>query len=367
MLIIDIDIDKKSKSTSLISDLKALTPYSPDSIQEDDFQEEISFNKIVKGNKKKKKDKKKGKKKKKNDDVELLSDIDDSNEEKQVDEFRFIDLEELLDEEREEDIEGDIVGVQKKNYDKLKKEENPYKKEFAEELTLLYNLLDELNKYNKKLEKKYDVMDNQKTRGMSKYTMDMAASILQGKTSKLQVIKEIASIKKTIADLKLKHDNKNKENSSALSHDALAVSYLQNIIKHGRSSFVTTLTKNDESEDVQIEGWDLDMSPGEASQYENYQNIIEDRLSNETNRYRDSEDGDTYIRYENAGVKLYIKRYIDSGEWEMVALDKNKQQIFDYPIPDRDSLGKMTFTDDGTFAADKYGRTYKVIEIINEY
>lgn len=363
MLIINIDVDETPKKTDLISDLKSLTSSS---FSYDSFDNELSLSKIVKDNKKKKKEKKKGKKKKK-ESVELLNEISDDEENVDNDAFNFIDLDELYDEEREEDIEGDIVGVQKKNYDKLKKDENNYKKEFAEELTLLYNLLEELNKYNKKLEKKYDALEGAKTRGVSKYTMDLASSILQGKTSKLQVIKEIASVKKTIADLKLKHDAKNKDNGAAVSNDALAVSYLQNIIKHGRTSFVDSLTKNDhDDDDIQIDGWDLDSNLGDALNYDKYHSMIDERLSSETNRYRDSEDGDKYIKYENLGVKLFIKRDIDTGDWELIALDKNRQQIYDYPIPDKKSLGKMKFTDDGSYASDKYGRSYKVIEYISE-
>lgn len=368
MLVINIDTEETTKKSSLISDLKALTPFNVETSSETSFTDEMSLSKIVKENKKKKKEKKKGKKKKR-DDVELLDDIDPDAEQSNDDEFFFIDLEEL--EEKEEDIAGDIVGVQRKNYSNLKKEENPYKQEFAEELTLLYDLLEELTNYTKKLEKKYDVLDGAKTRGISKYTMDLATSILQGKTSKLQVIKEIASVKKTIADLKLKLDAKSKDNSSSMNADTLAASYLQNIIKHGRTSFVDALSKGgtqnyDDTPDVDIEGWDTSGVLGEALQYDKYQDMIEERLSSETNRYRDSEDGDTYIRYENLGVKLYIKRCIDSGEWDIIALDKNKQQIFDYPIPDKDSLGKMKFSDDGTYASDKFGRSYKVIEYISE-
>lgn len=374
MYVINIDIENNNeqpKSIDLISDLKSLTMPSKSMMRDNPFEDEVSLNSIVKKNKKKKKEKKKDKKKK-NPDIELIDDIDpdlaDSDEQGG---FDLIDLEELLNDEREQDIEGDIVGFQKNNYDKLKKGENPYKKEFAEELTLLYNLLDDVTKYGKKLEKKYDSMENAKTRGVSKYTMELANSILQGKTSKLQIIKEIASIKKTIADLKIKADGKNNKNDAngGMSNDALAVSYLQNIIKHGRTSFVNALTKgpevNDDDDQIEIEGWDMDSNP-DAFNYDNYQSTIEERLAKEKNVYRDSPEGDKYIEYEHMGVKLYIKRCIDTGDWEMVALDKNQQQIYDYPIPDASSLGKMKFTDDGAYASDKFGRTYKVIEYISE-
>ena len=50
-----------------------------------------------------------------------------------------------------EEISEKLTRKGKRSYDKYKEDENEFKKEFAEELTMLYDLLDDANKFNKKL------------------------------------------------------------------------------------------------------------------------------------------------------------------------------------------------------------------------
>ena len=56
----------------------------------------------------------------------------------------------------EEDQLTDRLAKKGKNsHKKFKEDENEFKKEFSDELAMLYDLLDEANKFNKKLVKKY--------------------------------------------------------------------------------------------------------------------------------------------------------------------------------------------------------------------
>ena len=80
--------------------------------------------------------------------------------------------------EYEDDVTGDIARKGKRSYNKLKDGDNKYKKEFAEELTMLNDLLDEVNKFGKSLDKKYESMSGSKTKGVSKYTNDLIQSII---------------------------------------------------------------------------------------------------------------------------------------------------------------------------------------------
>ena len=61
-----------------------------------------------------------------------------------------------------------------------------------------------------------------------------------------------------------------------------------------------------------------------------------------------------------------IKKCVDTGDWEFIAVDKDNQEIVGFPLPSKESTGKMKFSEDGRYASDKYGRSYKVIEYFSD-
>jgi uncharacterized protein YaaR (DUF327 family) len=295
------------------------------------------------------------------------------NDEEPENSDNLIDIDEIFreDDDDDENIDDKIIDEQGRGYEKLKKEENPFKKEFAEELTLLYNLLKETSDFSKELEKKYKSLDSTKVRGISKYTVDLAEAVLNSKNNKLSIMKEIANIKKTISDLKIKSEkDDSKANNGTNSPDYIASAYLKNVLKYGRNKFIQNMgasgsNDDDDEEDDLVSKIEKTRSEivntYSEDEYDRFNKIIEDRLENVENPNR-SDAGSKYIEYENRGVKIWIKKCVDTGEWEFVALDKNQQQIFDYPIPTRRDTGKMRFSEDGRYATDERGRTYKVIE-----
>lgn len=291
----------------------------------------------------------------------------DSPSRQELDEDDLLDIEKILS-ERDGDSDKAIIKEQKKNYKKLKKDDNIYKKEFAEELTILYNLLDETGKFGKSLERDLDAIKGSKARGVSKYTNDLAELILTSKNNKLSILKEISSIKKTIADLKIKADakDKNKNNEGTNNPEYLAAAYFKNVMNQGRSNFVSSFgggggasyDRYDETIN-RIEA--MNESPMTNDDYDDYARIMMDRLSADGVNYR-SEEGTKYIQYEPLGVQLYVKKCIDTGEWDFIALDKNRQEVPDYPVPTKRDVGRMKFSDDGNYATDSRGRMYNVIE-----
>jgi len=365
-----VNIDLPIERGSLISEIKSLPKITAPPKKKKEIFDEGEPLLLTAVGKKGKKDK--GKKKKKNQMGEGLSfmglnDADvtteDTYEEYDESDDKLIDIEALLNRDDEEDEVGGIIDEQKRSYEKRKKDENPFKKEFAEELTLLYDLLDDLNKFNKELDKKYKTMESSKVRGVSKYTNDMIINILNAKTSKLQVIKEINSLKKVIADLKIKMDGKKGGAEGGVeSTDALATKYFQNILKFGRNNFVKEFGNDDNDGDAitdlvaRIEQNKMGYSPDED---ESFHDLIQERLESEDNPFR-SEAGSKYIQYENLGVKIQIKKCIDNGEWEFVAVDRDNMEVHGYPLPRKRDVGKVKFNDG--YATDERGRSYKVIE-----
>lgn len=327
---------------------------------------------------KKNDDEPKKKKKSKKKNSILISDFgmddedysEDGRSQQEIDEDTLLDIEKIM-AERGEESDKDIIKEQKKGYKKLKKDENPYKKEFAEELTILYNLLDETGKFGKSLERDLAALKGSKARGVSKYTNDLAELILTSKNSKLSILKEISAIKKTVADLKLKADAKEKSKNSDNNNNPeyLASAYFKNIMNHGRSNFVSGFGTGG-NDDAYNDPYEETITRLESNNiggnitnddYDDYTQIMMERLRTDGNGYR-SEAGSKYIEYEPRGVQIYVKKCIDTGEWEFVALDKNNIQIDDYPLPTKRDAGRMKFSDDGRYATDSKGRIYNLIE-----
>ena len=164
--------------------------------------------------------------------------------------------------------------------------------------------MDEVNKFNKELEKKYKSVEGSKTRGISKWTTELINSMLSAKTSKLQILKEISNIKKTIADLKIKQDGKKANIEGEKSVDLLASQYFQNVLKYGRNKFIQDLgsSRDDEDEiDDLLEQIEKNKMSYSSDELERIQSYIEERLETEGNPFR-SEAGSKYIQYENRGV-----------------------------------------------------------------
>ena len=356
---IDIYLDDDELTTdSLIDEINSLSSTKNNS------EEKVFM--ITKSKKEDKKSKKK--KKKKNSLFTGAFDVPEDNEESPIqmseeDADILLDVEEIMKDIEEENIDDDIIGEQKKGYKKLKKQEN-YKKEFAEELTLLYNLLDETSKFGKELEKKYKALDGQKVRGVSKYTNDLGQLVLTAKANKLSILKEISGVKKTIADLQLKDaKNNTNDNKGTSSPEYLANAYFKNILSHGRTDFIKRMA-DDDSQDAFIDQLETRLSMGYEGLTEpdisDYEERLEQRLRDEPG-FR-SEAGDKYIKYENLGVQIRVKKCIDTGEWEFYAIDKYNNIVADYPVPTKREAGRMKFSDDGNYCTDEKGRMYSVQE-----
>ena len=260
-----------------------------------------------------------------------------------------------------EEISEKLTRKGKRSYDKYKEDENEFKKEFAEELTMLYDLLDDANKFNKKLIKKYDSIDGSKAKGTSKYLNDLIASVLTSNTNKLQIIKEITNLKKTIQELKIKSDGK----YAKMGDDSLesqANSFFSNIMSVGRNNFISAL--NGEETYFADTEYSSDTDIEYANTLPDVQNEIHDRISerlmNEDSLR--STEAEKYIIYENLQPEYKILRSAMDNTWEVIAVDKDGHRIHDYPVPNKKDLGRMKFSSDGNYATDAYGRSYKVIE-----
>lgn len=251
----------------------------------------------------------------------------------------------------------------KRSYDKYKEDDNEYKKEFAEELAMLYDLLDEANKFNKKLSKKYDALDGNKAKGTSKYVNDLIESMLSSTTNRLQIIKEINTLKKNIQELKIKADGKYAKLGGDGSLEDDANSFFQNIMGVGRNNFVSALNG-----DPDYHFSNPEYSYDEDIEYANSLPDAQDALHDAINERLENEgitrtnEADMYIIYENMKPELIVMYSVMDNSWEVIAVDKDGQRIQGYPVPNKKDLGKVKFSSDKKYMTDAYGRSYKVME-----
>lgn len=221
-------------------------------------------------------------------------------------------------------------------------------------INMIYNQPSPQNEWN-------DSIDGSKAKGTSKYLNDLIASVLTSNTNKLQIIKEITNLKKTIQELKIKSDGKYAKTGDD-SLESQANSFFSNIMSVGRNNFISALN-GDDMQFVDVE-YSSDTDIEYANTLPDVQNEIHDRI-NERLMNEDSlrsTEAEKYIIYENLQPEYKILRSAMDNTWEVIAVDKDGHRIHDYPVPSKKDLGRMKFSSDGNYATDAYGRSYKVIE-----
>ena len=117
-----------------------------------------------------------------------------------VEQVDIVDYGALVGFEDEEDDTNDefdmILKEQKKSRLEAKKKDE-IKKDFADNLGLLYTLLQDAKEFEKSITKQYnDANKGRRTQGFSKYTSDMAQAVVQSRKATLDIVKEINSVKK---------------------------------------------------------------------------------------------------------------------------------------------------------------------------
>lgn len=391
-----VDSNDKPKSSSIIEGLSNLDSFGSKAAK-------VS-GKITLGDKKKKKKSKKEasteNKKKKNKsrfDLDLdpiLSDveaIDGTSSKLALD----LDIDGLVQDlyNQEGDLADPLVEKERRSYKKKKRDKNPFKQEFAEELTILYDLYGNMNEVVKHLEKVVKQNDGSKVRGMSKYFNDSIMNLISARGTQLSIVKEMSSVKKVIADLKFKDDAaKAKQGTDAgsnLNHQASALlqqmmgvnrtEYLESVRGTSRPAFLVDsfVSNEDNDDDTSYErqhyeepedNEDNDSPLTIADIKDNYAGYTEDdidsinqaiaqRIQTEGKGLR-SDKGTAYIKYENRGVEVKIRKDIDSNQFDFIAVDRDNQVIYDYPLPQQ--AGQIKFN--GPIATDRFGNTYKVVE-----
>lgn len=235
-------------------------------------------------------------------------------------------------------------GSGKKKKKKKKEKEGPkdYNEEFETDIALMRNMLQDATKFTDSLQKRYYAMEASKSsaRGVGKFTTDLISSINQSRSVSSQLINNITSLKKNIADLNMK-ERKEAAAAAAGSYDGENLSDFS-------SNFLKKLIQQDRS-DASIYG---DATPIDADEDTLYDNIAQ-MLASEDDR----SETEAYLKYENRNVELVAFVDHNTDEYELRAIAADGEELSDYPIPQVEHLDINRST---SIAVDEYHNRYRV-------
>jgi hypothetical protein len=177
-------------------------------------------------------------------------------------------------------------------------------------------------------------------RGVGKFTTDLISSINQSRSVSSQLINNITSLKKNIADLNMK-ERKEAAAAAAGSYDGENLSDFS-------SNFLKKLIQQDRS-DASIYG---DATPIDADEDTLYDNIAQ-MLASEDDR----SETEAYLKYENRNVELVAFVDHNTDEYELRAIAADGEELSDYPIPQVEHLDINRST---SIAVDEYHNRYRV-------
>lgn len=238
----------------------------------------------------------------------------------------------------------DYMGNGKKKKKKKKKssEAKDYALEFEPELTLIRNLLEDQTHFTQSLQRRYDVLDSAKSsaRGVGKFTTDLINSINQARGVSMQLVNNMANLKKTIADLNMKERKdlmaKNEEEGDNMGNFSAA--FLKKMIQQDRA-------------DAYLYG---DDSPAEGDANDIFDNL--------TDQLADSERPDEierFLKYEKENVEVIaVVNPDDLTDYHLEAVTPNGDIIDDYPLPEISSLEVNPSTG---LASDEMHTKYRVL------
>lgn len=247
------------------------------------------------------------------------------------------------------DLFGETTGTTKKKKKKKKDQDGPkdHTEDFEKEVALLQDILKDQTKLSDSLQERYDILNRQKSsaRGVGKFTTDLISTLNTSRSLCKDIVKELANIKKTTAELNMKEKEKFGKGINGDSEDMgqFASSYLKKIM--GQNSDI-----NGGNGEFEIE----DFTDGDEIFAD-----IEFNMKSSSDYVERSSDAEKYLKYENQKVTVKVIYDEDSDSRTFVAENENGEIVDDYPLPstgDTLSINRST-----AIATDKFGQKFPVI------
>lgn len=219
-------------------------------------------------------------------------------------------------------------------------------KVFAPQQRALQNLISEIDADSKGVQRDIDGLRMSRTRN-TKSLADLVSAKGSLASTKLSAIKELSSIQKTIIDTNMKL--KAADKTATLDNDSEAAFAVQKLLSSSNimdsvGGLTTVSGAFHDGEDTSSHDSDIARIQSDDEMEAKY---VGD----------DDSEGDKYIKYENSGVKLHLQVYPD-GSQAVVAIDKDGNEVPDYPLPPNVENFKFAIHDDLGTASDHANREY---------
>lgn len=231
----------------------------------------------------------------------------------------------------------------KKKKDKNKNEPTDYKKEFETEAALLRNLMIDQSNFVESLQKEYDFLKSNKSssRGINKNMTDLIANITSGRSLTTQLVEKQIALKKTIADLTAKE---RKELNGGLGDGENLADFASSYLKQMITERQQLLTGGSS----EIGDYSIDEMA----------NILEDNMSTGDGYEERPDEVEKYLEYEDRQVTIWIyMNQNNTDDYDFVAIDKDGEEVEDYPLPYKNTLSINRSTD---VATDKFGQKFPI-------
>lgn len=231
---------------------------------------------------------------------------------------------------------------------KKKESDDFYEYRFNSSLVLLGNLMDEVNKSMQDSRKMIDDMRSGKIRSSPMAITSQMGNHSSLLNTKLSVIKEITAVNSKISDLEIKKraaDEKSNGNKDAELNNKFIIDKVFDKVMSGDTLETIVETKK------------------ERKKKKRSKQEIDDALNERLDELEASGDisfteTENAFKYENDGARVIVEKNVNNNRWRFVAINDDGDELYDYPLPNKRSVGRLTFDETNMLAKDKVGQLY---------
>lgn len=278
-----------------------------------------------------------------------------------------------------ETITDETITGFKLDPDVVEPDENKYGKVFKKEIAMLSEVLKDVKAHGSRVDSALKKMNiggkgsSSRVTGIPKGYSDLVEAYNSINTTKIQVIKAMSDLRSKQIDWQFK----DKANSPAESEsvDNIADSYYKKIIGGGTQNFINNSMSSYQQTDFEYDSLlDTQDDSGDPSTIDSLVmggagfNITQPIKGSKS--YMDSGvigDEYGYIANENKNYEIVAYQYGDN-RFQLGALDDDGESLEDIELPtdnDPDIVDSLKIRPGSNFVYDKYGRSYRVIEMGN--
>lgn len=265
--------------------------------------------------------------------------------------------------------DDDINAALNQKQKKIKKKN--YHKEFEPELNMLRTLVSEQNRFTADLQKRFQNAAgpaNKDAQLPNKTLVELASVIASGRSNSLGMLREIGSLKKTMAELYMKQKKLDADLAgSSGSFDSTDMSLLGSNIASSLFSSPMTPSVSDFGTPVNINT----PSESEYSQTPNYANLPAEAnvppvapqiQAFDPNSWDGPELNNDFTKYENIPHTVVVQKRSDGAMRFAAIRDDNGEELVGCNVPTTDPT-KLQFNETDMTVKGDFDEVYKVVEV----